>query len=126
MKPERWLEVRRFLARVLELPEGEREAFVRRESAGDEELASAVLQMLRVDSEAMPNVLYEERAVELLALQEALERLAEFDAAMLRAVELHFFGGVSLEETARVLEIPMRRFRRRWKAARTWLRAEIG
>ncbi len=52
MKPERWGEVQRLFAQARELPEVEREAFVRRESAGDEELASEVLRMLRAEPEA--------------------------------------------------------------------------
>ncbi len=72
------------------------------------------------------SVAFEERAVDLLALQEALERLAGFDPPMARAVDLAFFGGLSLEETARLLELPQRTFERRWAATRAWLRAEIG
>ncbi len=72
------------------------------------------------------SVAFEERAVDLLALHEALERLAGFDADMARAVELHFFGGLPLEETARMVGLAQRTFERRWAAARAWLRAEIG
>lgn len=72
------------------------------------------------------SVAYEDRAVDLLALDEALERLGRFDPPMARAVELHFFGGLSLEETARMLALPQRSFDRRWAATRAWLRAEIG
>lgn len=71
-------------------------------------------------------VAYEERAVDLLALDDALTQLASFDPPMARAVELHFFGGLSLEDTARILEIPLRTLERRWKATRAWLRTEIG
>ncbi len=70
-------------------------------------------------------IAFEEGGVDLVALHEALERLAEFDVAMVRAVELRFFGGVSFEETARELGVPMWTFERRWAAARAWLRAEI-
>ena len=71
-------------------------------------------------------VAYEDRAVDMLALDEALERLDGFDPEMARAVEMRFFGGLSAEETAEFLGIPLRTFERRWKAARAWLRAEIG
>jgi RNA polymerase sigma factor (TIGR02999 family) len=69
---------------------------------------------------------YEERAVDLLALDEALKELATFDSEMARAVELHFFGGLSLENTARALDMPVRTLERRWAATRAWLRAEMG
>ena len=68
---------------------------------------------------------YEERAVDLMALDEALADLAGFDATMARAVELRFFGGLSQEETAGLLKIPQRSFERRWAAARAWLLARI-
>jgi len=71
-------------------------------------------------------VAYEDRAVDMLAFDEALERLGSFDPEMARSVELRFFGGLSSEETASLLAIPLRTFERRWKAARAWLRAEVG
>jgi RNA polymerase sigma factor (TIGR02999 family) len=70
-------------------------------------------------------VLFEERAVDLLALDEALEELEAFDPEMARAVELSFFGGLSLEATAEVLGIPMRTFERSWQAIRQWLRKRL-
>jgi RNA polymerase sigma factor (TIGR02999 family) len=68
---------------------------------------------------------YEDRAHDLVALDEALERLAAFDAPMAQAVELRFFGGISFEECARVLGLPLRTFERRWAAVKAWLRAEV-
>jgi RNA polymerase sigma factor (TIGR02999 family) len=69
---------------------------------------------------------FEERAVDLVALDEALAKLATFDPTMARAVELHFFGGLSLEDTARVVDLPLRTLERRWAATRAWLRGEVG
>jgi RNA polymerase sigma factor (TIGR02999 family) len=69
---------------------------------------------------------YESRAVDMLALHEALSKLGDFDPEMAQAVELRFFGGLSMEETARCLEVPLRTLERRWEATRFWLRAEIG
>ena len=71
-------------------------------------------------------VAYEDRAVDMLALDESLDRMDGFVPEMARAVEMRFFGGLSSEETAGFLGIPLRTFERRWKAARAWLRAEIG
>lgn len=71
-------------------------------------------------------IAYEERAVDHMALNEALEQLAEFDPCMARAVELHFYGGLSLEDTARAIDMPLRTLERRWANTRTWLRAAMG
>ena len=62
-----------------------------------------------------------ERAAELLALDEALEKLAQLDPRKARVVELRYFGGLSLEETAATLEISVMTVRRDWRAARAWL-----
>jgi len=70
-------------------------------------------------------IAYEERAVDLVALDEALRKLATFDPQMARVVELHFFGGLSLEDTARAVEIPQRTLERRWAATKAWLRTEM-
>src|SRR5262249_8763769 len=68
---------------------------------------------------------YEENTVDLVALHEALERLAVDNPTMARAVDLVLFAGTTLEETARLLEIPQRTFERRWKTTRAWLHAEL-
>lgn len=68
---------------------------------------------------------YEDRSIDIEALQAALDRLARVDPAMARAVDLRFFGGVSVSETARLLEIPERTFQRRWELTRKWLFREI-
>jgi RNA polymerase sigma-70 factor, ECF subfamily len=66
-----------------------------------------------------------ERAAELLALDEALEKLAQLDSRKARVVELRYFGGLSLEETADVLEVSAMTVRRDWRAARAWLYKEV-
>ena len=63
----------------------------------------------------------EARALELLALDHALERLAVLDARKGRIVELRFFGGLSLEETAEVMGISSPTVQREWRAAKAWL-----
>jgi RNA polymerase sigma-70 factor (ECF subfamily) len=68
-----------------------------------------------------------ERAAELVALDEALSELARLDARKSRVVELRYFGGLSLEETADVLEVSVMTVRRDWRAAKAWLyRALVG
>lgn len=62
-----------------------------------------------------------QRADELIALEEALDELAKLDPRKSRVVELRYFGGLSLEETAEVLEISLMTVRRDWRAAKAWL-----
>lgn len=63
----------------------------------------------------------EDHPVEFLAVHEALERLAEFDATQAKVVELRFFAGLSIEETAAVLRVSERTVKRHWQMARAWL-----
>jgi RNA polymerase sigma factor (TIGR02999 family) len=70
-------------------------------------------------------VLVEERADMLVALDEALERLAVMDARLCRVVECRYFGGLSDDETAEVLGVTARTVRRDWVKARGWLYAQL-
>ena len=63
--------------------------------------------------------------VRFLAVHEALERLAIFDAQKAQIVELRFFGGLSIEETAEVLGIGHATVERDWKLARAWLKLQL-
>ncbi len=63
--------------------------------------------------------------LEIIAVHETLERLAAFDAQKARIVELRFFGGLSIEETAKVVGIGHATVERDWKLARAWLRREL-
>jgi RNA polymerase sigma factor (TIGR02999 family) len=67
----------------------------------------------------------ESRAEELLALDEALERLATLDPRLARVVECRFFGGLSESETAEALAVSQRTVSRDWTLARGWLFAEL-
>ena len=62
---------------------------------------------------------------DVLALDELLVRLAAFDARKSRVVELRYFGGLSLEETADVLDIAPRTVEREWRVARAWLHTQL-
>lgn len=66
------------------------------------------------------------RADELLALDEALDRLGEVDPRKTQVVELRFFGGLSVKETAEVLKISPQSVLRDWKLAKAWLLRELG
>lgn len=69
--------------------------------------------------------LVERPTLDLLALNEALEMLTEIDPQQGRIVELKFFGGLSIEETAEVLGISHATVERDWKMARAWLRRKL-
>jgi RNA polymerase sigma factor (TIGR02999 family) len=66
-----------------------------------------------------------EREVDLLALDEALSRLAALDADQSRIVELRYFGGLSIEEVAAALGVSPATVKRHWSVARAWLRREL-
>jgi RNA polymerase sigma factor (TIGR02999 family) len=70
--------------------------------------------------DAMPD-----RGSELIALDDALDALAQLDPRKARVVEMRFFGGLSVEETAEVLKISAPSVLRDWKLARAWLMREL-
>lgn len=69
--------------------------------------------------------LYQERAVDLLALDDALDALAQVDPELARVVELRFFAGMTVTEVARALGVSTRTVERGWCTARAWLRKEV-
>lgn len=64
-------------------------------------------------------------SVDVLALHEALERLAEQDARKSRLVELRYFGGLGIDEAAAVLGVSPATVKREWVTARAWLKREL-
>jgi len=66
-----------------------------------------------------------ERSADLIALDDALKSLAEIDPRKSRIVELRFFGGLSVKETAKVLKVSPRAVAREWELARVWLYREL-
>jgi RNA polymerase sigma factor (TIGR02999 family) len=69
--------------------------------------------------------LTEQRAVEMIALDGALTQLALIDPEQAKIVELRFFGGLSVEETAEVLQLSTATVKRYWNSAKAWLYREI-
>jgi RNA polymerase sigma factor (TIGR02999 family) len=65
------------------------------------------------------------RDADVLAVDEALEKLAELDATQAKIVEMRFFGGMSVEEVAEALDMPKRSVERQWTKTRAWLRREL-
>jgi len=63
---------------------------------------------------------------DMLAIDGALSRLERLDAPQARIVELRFFGGLTVEETAKVAGVSTATVKREWRTARAWLRREVG
>lgn len=75
------------------------------------------------DEQSMPA---NNKAEELIALDEALGRLAELDARQARIVELRFFGGLTVDEISEMLKVSPVTIHRDWRLARAWLGRELG
>ena len=75
------------------------------------------------DLDALPQAAAEE--VDLVVLDDALSRLAALDARQGQIVELRFFGGLSVEETAALIGVSERTIKREWQMSRAWLRREM-
>lgn len=71
------------------------------------------------------NIAAGEKSIDLVALDEALTRLAEFDERQARVVELRYFSGMTEDETAEVLDISPATVRRDWRMAKAWLHSEL-
>lgn len=69
--------------------------------------------------------IFQEKSIDLIALDEALAKLAEVDADQARIVELRFFGGLGTEAAAEALGMSVRTVEREWSMARAWLRREL-
>lgn len=70
-------------------------------------------------------VIAPERSADLLALDEAMDRLATLSTRQSRVVELRYFGGLNEEEVAEVLKVSLRTVQSDWRLARTWLYREL-
>jgi RNA polymerase sigma-70 factor, ECF subfamily len=68
----------------------------------------------------------EQRTAEVVAVDEALSRLAVLDPRKAQIVELRYFGGLGVEETAHLLDLSSRTIKREWRWARAWLYRELG
>ena len=79
-----------------------------------------------VNLDEIPASLASNRGPELLALDDALMRLAQIDDRKEKVIELRFFGGLSVEETASVLKVSPQTVMRDWRLAKAWLTRELG
>jgi RNA polymerase sigma-70 factor (ECF subfamily) len=81
---------------------------------------------LRVTFDPELMVRLPESAIDLEALDDALTRLAALDPELARVVEVRFFGGLSIEETAEALSVSPATIKRRWTLAKAWLARDLG
>ena len=108
----------RVMRRILVDAARSRAAIKRGGQADRAEHATAV----NLDDLAAPGT---ELSVQVCALDEALDTLARIDPRRAQVIELRFFGGFSVEETAQVLEVSPQTVMRDWKLARAWLAREL-
>jgi RNA polymerase sigma factor (TIGR02999 family) len=80
---------------------------------------------LHVNLDDVPEIALGSRGREIVAVDEALDALAQIDPRKAKVIELRFFGGLSVDETAEVLKISPQSVMRDWKMARAWLLAEL-
>ncbi len=92
-------------------------------SRGRAKRGGAQLQVSLSEAALVPAAV---ESVDLVQLDDALGRLEALDARQSRVVELRFFAGLSLEETAHVLDVSVGTVRRDWSMARAWLYRELG
>lgn len=93
-----------------------RERLAKKRGAGDKALS---IEWIEIADEP-------KKMEEMLAIHEALGRLEALDSSQARIVELRYFAGMSIEETAAALEISPRTADREWSMARAWLKRELG
>lgn len=79
-------------------------------------------QLINLEDE---KILSPEKSVQLIALDEALKKLAKIDPLKSKVVELRYFGGLTIEETAEVLNVSPPTVSLHWRMARAWLQKEI-
>lgn len=68
---------------------------------------------------------HEERELDLVVLDDVLKKLEEFDPTQAKIVELRFFGGLTVEETAEVMKISESTVKREWRMAKSWLKTKL-
>jgi RNA polymerase sigma factor (TIGR02999 family) len=80
-------------------------------------------EVLPIEEEIL--IVSHDKSAELVALDDALNQLAEMDERKAKIVELRYFGGLSIEETAEVLGVSVPTVNREWRMAKAWLYSEI-
>ena len=99
-----------------------RQILIERARARGAQKRGGARQRITLDERLLPGG---EQSIDLLALDEALERLAAIDPEQARLVELRFFGGLTVEETAAAMDISPATVKRHWTIASAWLAREL-
>ena len=81
--------------------------------------------LARVSLDEALVIAHETPGPDLIALDDALESLAVFDARKSKVVELRYFGGMNIEDTAEALDVSPATIKREWAVARAWLRRDL-
>jgi RNA polymerase sigma-70 factor, ECF subfamily len=102
-----------------------RQILVQRARARHAEKRGGGAERITLDESIVPAPQRSGEAVDVLALDEALTRLAALDPQQAKIVELRYFGGLTIEEAAETLEISPATVKRQWTRARAWLRREL-
>ena len=123
MTPERWADVGRLFDAAQEVAPENREAFLEGPCNADADLKAEVRSLLASLEAADPGVAPKE--ADVLALDRALVKLAALDATQAKVVELRYFGGLTLDETAEVLGSSASTVGRAFRLAKAWLYREL-
>ena len=118
-KPDRWQNRAHFCAIAAH---SMRQILIERARARGAQKRGGARQRITLDERLLPGG---EQSIDLLALDEALERLAAIDPEQARLVELRFFGGLTVEETAAAMDISPATVKRHWTIASAWLAREL-
>jgi RNA polymerase sigma factor (TIGR02999 family) len=102
-----------------------RQILVQRARAKHAEKRGGGAERITLDESMAGGPSVPDEGIDVLALDEALTRLAAFDPQQAKMVELRYFGGLTIEETAETLEISPATVKRQWTLARAWLRREL-
>jgi len=102
-----------------------RQRNAQRRGDGAEKLSLADTQAALAVDEAQANATFDDDSIDVVAIDSALLRLEKLDAGQSQIVELRYFGGLTLEETANVAGISVATVKREWAMARAWLRREL-
>ena len=118
-KPGRWQNRAHFCAIAAH---SMRQILIERARARGAQKRGGERQRITLDERLVPG---SERSIDLIALDEALERLAAMDPDQARLVELRFFGGLTVQETAAAMDISPATVKRHWAVASAWLAREL-
>jgi RNA polymerase sigma factor (TIGR02999 family) len=125
-----WLNRQKFLslaAKIMRrvLVDYARQRGAKRRGSGAEKLSLSDTQAALEVEEAQASATFDDNDVDVVAIDSALLRLEKIDAPQSQIVELRYFGGLTLEETADVTGISVASVKREWAMARAWLRREL-